>query len=341
MKIRKAFIYLIILLLLMSACNKNYVEEERVVEKVETPLVTEEAVETAPQADGVDIHDALSISDDVELKSYYTSLIESSFPSLLNDGDSIEYRSDDNKYVIVVSKEESVVNYLFFKYDGEKDGYILMRSPNYSGYLVIPESVNGKDVIAIESYAFSKNENIKGDLYIPSTVKRIGDYAFSLSSSLDGILVLSEGIEEIGDYAFSHTSLKGDIILPSTVKTIGEGAFSASMFDGGLHLNALLEDIPSYSFSDNPLTGNLVLNENIRTIGDAAFRNCNFSGYLILDNSLESIGEYAFENNTNLCGDIFIPSSVVSIAGNAFDGCLSLEGCYFVKEGDGFYPIGD
>ena len=70
----------------------------------------------------------------------------------------------------------------------------------------------------------------------------------------------------------------------------------------------------------------------MRRIGSHAFDSCAFDGALILGEGIESISDYAFANNALLHFDIYFPSSLKTLSYNAFDGCISLNGSYFVNE---------
>ena len=112
----------------------------------------------------------------------------------------------------------------------------------------IPAEINGSEVNGIRKYAFDLQWNIES-VYIPATVKNVGEYAFfgcrSLKSinvddanpylcDIDGVLYNSD-ITELIKYPSAH---KNDILrVPHTVTRIGEGAFT--------HVSMGLVDISS------------------------------------------------------------------------------------------------
>lgn len=111
----------------------------------------------------------------------------------------------------------------------------------------IPETFAGLPVVKIENDAFSFCEEITA-VYIPASVKEIGDYAFYYCTSLtkvyteEGVTVigesafdgcenltevrLSETLEVISGNAFSSCSALEEIVIPESVKSVGALAFS-------------------------------------------------------------------------------------------------------------------
>ena len=199
-------------------------------------------------------------------------------------------------------------NTLVFTFSRAKGGYVLKDAPYCYGELVIPSEINGYPVVEIGPYAFYGNRNLKGELYLPSTIRKIGEYAFA------------------------DCSLTGDLFIPTSVEEIGERAFFSSSFDGGLYLNDTLSVISAYAFAYTNLTGSLVIGGNIREIEEGAFMYSDFSGDLILSEGLESIGASAFEGNEKLECDIVLPSSLKSLSASAFSYCSGLNGHYIMNE---------
>ena len=80
---------------------------------------------------------------------------------------------------------------------------------------------------------------------IPSSVKTIGEEAFYLCLNLTSI-TFSEGLETIGEQAFGCTSAT-TIVLPEGVKSIGDRAFAPCPDTTSIYLPASLEELTGNS----------------------------------------------------------------------------------------------
>ena len=69
-----------------------------------------------------------------------------------------------------------------------------------------------KNLQSINSNAFNRCTNIKGDLIIPSSVKQIGDFAFGFDNGLDGLLLIPNSVNKIDDRAFYRCNFSSIII---------------------------------------------------------------------------------------------------------------------------------
>lgn len=216
------------------------------------------------------------------------------------------------------SDVESLVSSALSIYDGTKiDERPLVPVVSDGGDLCYLQFVYDRDE---GGYVLESGPYYRGTLYIPATVDDlpvvgIADYAFYRSLTLSGIGPLPDSIKTIGKYAFaSCTELAGEIVLPSSLMIIGE-----------------------YAFSDTSLQGTLAIPASVREIREGAFSASDFS-FLMMDEGVETIGKKAFASMVNLTGDIYIPSSVKSVADDAFDGCHALNGSYLVTP-QGFFRV--
>ena len=90
--------------------------------------------------------------------------------------------------------------------------------PRGATSLIIPEGV--EEVYGVGGYAMSSK--LKGDLHLPSTVKKIGSFEGATMSHVN----IPEGIEIIENYTFWNCmNLQDTIVIPSTVTQIRDGAF--------------------------------------------------------------------------------------------------------------------
>ena len=175
--------------------------------------------------------------------------------------------------------------------EDEGEGPYLTAS---TGELYIPDKVNGADITAILSSAFSSANFTK--LKLPENIKQIEPWSFT-SSPLIGELSLPESIESIGESAFSEAKLSGKLILPSKLKEIGSWSFLNSKFTGELVLPENIKSIGDYTFRDSIFTGELNLPQNVENIGEGAFQNSIFTGTFETRSNLKTIGALAFQKS--------------------------------------------
>ena len=192
---------------------------------------------------------------------------------------------------------------------------IKKSSGNYSGEVVIPESVEFKG--------------------LTHSVTSIGDDAFSGCSGLTSVTIGS-GVTSIGNYAFVYCSGLTSVTIPNSVTSIGKEAFSCCSGLTSVHIS----DIAAWcnidfdwTSSSNPLyyahhlylngeeVKDLVIPNSVTSIGDYAFRNCSGLTSVTIPNSVTSIGDDAFSGCSGLTS-VTIPNSVTSIGDFAFYDCI-------------------
>ncbi len=220
--------------------------------------------------------------------------------------------------------------------------------------VIIPNTYNGVPVTRIASEAFRWNKEMKS-IVIPDSVREIGNMAFYACSSLESV-TFGNSLEVIGDEAFLHCGLLSDVELPDSLITIGDSAFascesfktftiSKSVEKVGDNFvmgcpdlekiyvdeaNECYKDIDGILYSKDgkilikypegrDISG-FVIPEGVTTIYKSAFINTHFSDCFEIPEGVTHIGEEAFFG----CPAIYIPSSVVSIADNAFYLCWGL-----------------
>ena len=153
-------------------------------------------------------------------------------------------------------------------------------------------------------------------LFIPKSVKEIGDGAFENWTNLTSITV-EEGNTAFdtrdGCNALIRTStnelIRGcyNSFIPTTVTAIGVGAFSSIGY-----------------YDDSPDFASITIPNSVTSIGGWAFRYCHKLTSVQLPSSLKSIGQEAF-CECELLTSITIPASVEQIRRAAFSGCYSLS----------------
>lgn len=186
---------------------------------------------------------------------------------------------------------------------------------NYAGLtnVVIPSVVgyNGHNyqVVRIADQAFSFAENLKS-IEIPNTITTIGAGAFYHCSSLTSITIPNSATS-IGNSAITGCANLLSVNISSSVKTIGTN---------NLKECPMLEQIwvdPENTVYDSRENCNAL----IKTSTNELLMGCNTS---FIPSSVESIADNAFYNFDGL-KTMTIPASVTKIGYQAFTGCNSLE----------------
>lgn len=163
-------------------------------------------------------------------------------------------------------------------------GSELFANRNDIETIIVPDGV-----AVIEQYVFFKCKHLK-TLFLPKTLKRIGEGAFGAAHSLTDIViegdndtfVVSQGCIFSKDMRWIYAcpgGYKGDFHLPNETISVGKKAFW------------FCENI---KFID--------LGDGIRFINNDAFGSCTVLDTIIVPKTIEKIGDYAF----NGCKDLRI-----------------------------------
>ena len=132
---------------------------------------------------------------------------------------------------LVASAEVVEINGIYYEiFTKFKEAHV-MCNPNYTGSytgnIVIPETVNYKNVSCkvktIYDNAFHNCSSLTS-VTIPESVTSIGEYAFSKCSSLSSVTI-PNSITFIENYAFQDCSDLISIAIPNSVTFIGSYAF--------------------------------------------------------------------------------------------------------------------
>ncbi len=217
--------------------------------------------------------------------------------------------------------------------------------------LVIPDTIDGKRVVAIAEKAFSSNKTLIS-LTLPETVKEIGYGAFgntniekiTFPKSMTHIdkcafvfcqklssLTLPEGIEAVEECTFRYCESLKSISIPSTVKVIGTQAFGYSGLED-VSFKGVPEIIGKVAFTNTKIK-EISIPTGVKEIQDSAFAGASRLASVRLGYGIESIGHDAFSGSR--IKDITLPSSLSHMSATAFSYCHELVSMYF----DGDAPI--
>ena len=198
----------------------------------------------------------------------------------------------------MTAQAEESKTYGDFTYEEAKDGITITGYTGEAKKVVIPDKINGTEVISI------------------------GNKEFWECTSLTGVTI-PEGVTSIGDRAFEHCASLTSVTIPEGVTSIGNDAFSLCGNLTSISLPKSLTSISSYGFSGTDLTS-ITIPENVRSIGCEAFFLCDKLKKVVLPEGITRISSKTFAMCSNLTS-ITIPDSVTSIGNGVFCGCSKLK----------------
>lgn len=137
-------------------------------------------------------------------------------------------------------------------------GTLAFHAAKIKGDLILPSSLK-----RIEYGVFGENPGAPGWVFyngiqLPDHIEVLGGYAFVGSRKAQNDIVIPNTVKEIGNFCFGAAPLTGTLTIPSSVTTIGNSAFG---FCGGLDY---------VKFQEN----------NVLTLGDKVFTGCNGLRYI-------------------------------------------------------------
>ena len=214
--------------------------------------------------------------------------------------------------------------------------------------ILIPEIIEGVDVVSIGDYAFAwQYVNPPTTIIIPDSVIKIGDLAFAECRGLTSIKI-PDSVRSIGEFAFIHCISLKSINIPSKVTKIGWGVFAYceslksidvskentkfSSFEGVLFNKDKTKLI---QFPGGFDSNEYLIPDSVTIIGECAFTGCWGLNSIELPDSLTSIGAWAFVHCRGLAS-IKIPGNVTNIGSEAFAYCESLNSIEVSKENKKF-----
>ena len=246
-----------------------------------------------------------------------------------NNTEMIFLTSDMGTTEVVIPKYEFETNGLIYELNAEGTGYTVVGWRKIeSGDIVIPETYNGKPVIAIGEEAFRGCDALTS-IIIPDGVKSIGREAFKGCDALTGIII-PDGVKSIGRAAFEGCGSLESVELPNSIISIASYVFDNTkslkfnIYEGGKYLgNSENPYVVIIDFDDTNIS-NPIIHQNTVIIADYAFRNCDTIENVVIPHSVTRIGEGAF-SSCRLLESVVIPDSVIEIGSYAFESCFSLE----------------
>ena len=217
--------------------------------------------------------------------------------------------------------------------------------------IVIPSELGGKPVTAIADKAFEGYKNIV-NLYIPKTIKAIGEDAFQNATSnlirficYEGTenewanIAIQKGNEELNPREFDDVAwfrlyecnLSGDMVYQASddAATLVRYFGSDSKVDIPAELGGKpVTEIGEWAFAYCSSLTEVTIPKSVTSIRAFAFRSCSSLTKVIIPEGVTSIGESAFQSCGSLT-EVTIPKSVTSIESFAFCDCEALKTVYY------------
>ncbi|RGS39406.1 leucine-rich repeat domain-containing protein [Coprococcus eutactus] len=131
-----------------------------------------------------------------------------------------------------------------FEYVDHGDSVSIKAYNGSDPIVVIPEQIDGKDVISIIDGPFSNDSFIKG-ISLPDTIKELS-YTFCNNACLQ--VVLATGVETVGEGTFNCDNLR-IVDLGDKVTTFNESNFFLGSMER-LHIPAGVTELNKYMFMD-------------------------------------------------------------------------------------------
>ena len=246
-----------------------------------------------------------------------------------------------SKYTFVLPERTlpengETLKYSTFRYRVYSDDTIIITE--YKGdaeEVVIPDTIDGKKVVALENNLFYQQKSLKS-VRIGAYVERIGTQCFTECSFLESV-EMGKSVWSIGAFAFAGTPWLDNLVDPPAENT-GSDTSSESTSETSAETTAETKKDPSKDFlivGDGVLLRylgddkNIVIPDNVHHIADAFVMFDIVS--VKMSDSVYSIGEYSFAFCFSLATIEFSPN-LLTIGENAFYGCSTLPSVVFPEQ---------
>lgn len=174
--------------------------------------------------------------------------------------------------------------------------------------LVIPSTLGGYPVTAIDDYAFEYNYDITS-VVIPEGVETIGKYCFCNCDWLEEIRFTAT-LESVGEYAFYRTYIR-ELHIPDIA------SYSQIEYENAFSHPFCYDDEDGFEYWEEEYEKKLYIGDSAETVTD-----------IVIPEGIERIGAYAFNNNSFL-KSVVLPDTLTEIGKEAFYECENLESVSF------------
>lgn len=198
---------------------------------------------------------------------------------------------------------------------------------------VVPATLNGYTVTALEPYTFYKDKALTVEL--PNTVSTLDATAFNALNSTVNYISVAENSPYFAsvDGALFSKDLKTLVCypagksdksysVPDGVNTIAYEAFYNAQFVT-VKLPSSLKTIDRWAFEVCASLKEIKIPDGVTSIGASAFRNCRALESVYMPDSVTDVDVAAFYNCEAL-KEIRLSENITSISSSMFSGCESL-----------------
>ena len=263
--------------------------------------------------------------------------------ALLTDCAQVNVQDDTNNEQQTANAENG------FEYTVTGDEATITGYTGSAKNIVIPSELGGKPVTAIADKAFYEYKTL--NIYIPKTIKTIGEDAFPIGSD-ETRFICYEGTEnewaniavQKGNggldpehagvdpwFRLYECNLSGDMVYQASddAATLVRYFGSDSKVDIPAELGGKpVTEIGEWAFAYYSSLTEVTIPEGVTSIRAFAFRSCSSLTKAIIPEGVTSIGESAFQSCGSLT-EVTIPKSVTSIESFAFCDCGALATVYY------------
>lgn len=232
---------------------------------------------------------------------------------------------------------------------GQSEGIEITKYDGFGGNVVIPDTIDGKDVVTIGEKAFYYDQ-FTTSVKMGSKVRFIKSQAFYHCDNLSTV-EFSDGLQVIYPKAFAYTAKLNSVHLPDSTLAVLEGAFSYSGVKD-LALSNKIKELgnDAFRYCDN-LTA--VTIPPVESAGFYIFADCKNLNTVKVEEGSEEIGVFAFSGCTALenvslpstltylngtfndctkLTELSVPQNVDELGAETFNGCTSLKTVYLPKK---------
>jgi hypothetical protein len=253
--------------------------------------------------------------------------------------DGIVYYGNDKGYLFALAEPTPVSD---FVYTVGSASVTITGYTGPGGNVVIPSTIEGKPVAAIDDWAFS--EAAVTSVTIPNSVTRIGVGAFSGCIALTSVTI-PNGVTRINDWAFSSCTALTSVTIPNSVTTLGSQVFSYctaltsvkigsgvllinyDWFDGCTALSAINVDANNvyYTSIDGVVYNKAITSLKVCPQGKTS---------VTVPNSVTAVGDWAF-NGCAVLVSLTFEGNAPTVGSNWAYGCTNLV-IYYQPSATGF-----
>ena len=226
---------------------------------------------------------------------------------------------------------------LGFTFRDYEDGLevVLFSNPKNVDTIEVPGLVDGKKVLSLGDYSFSKsskenlnvNDTVLREVILPDTIENIGASAFLKCMYLSSINI-PDNVTSIGKYAFEYCNSLKCIDLPKALTYLGDYAFKNCVNLVSIEIPKSITSLYRTFDSCSRLTS-VSLHDGMTHIGYRTFYNCSSLKSITIPESVTYIGDNAFDF-TGL-EYIVIPESVETLSSKCFYDAKNLKAIYINK----------